>query len=140
VSNPVYAEGHLAILRGNLATEGAVAKIPGVKNQDHGPRVSSIREASLAAILAARSVGDVLVIRYEGPEGGPGMARDAGADVGDHRRRPRGSVALITTVAFPGHLRHGRWSRRSGSSGRRTIALVQEGDSSRSMRMRACCS
>src|SRR4029450_6112882 len=73
---PLYAQGHLAILRGNLATEGAVAKITGVKTPKMtGPaRVFESEEASLEAILSGRiQKGDVVVIRYEGPKGGPGM-------------------------------------------------------------------
>src|SRR5246500_6007553 len=75
-SKPVYPEGHLTILRGNLATEGAVAKISGVKNtRITGPaRVFDSEEDCLQAILAKRIArGDVIVIRYEGPKGGPGM-------------------------------------------------------------------
>jgi dihydroxy-acid dehydratase len=75
-SSPMYAQGHLAILKGNLAEEGAVAKITGVKNPAiTGPaRVFESEEECLQAVLANRiSPGDVLVIRYEGPKGGPGM-------------------------------------------------------------------
>ena len=74
--NPVYAQGHLAILRGNLATEGAVAKITGIKAASiTGPaRVFDSEEECLAAILDGKIVaGDVVVVRYEGPKGGPGM-------------------------------------------------------------------
>src|SRR5580704_16795192 len=73
---PVYPSGHLTILKGNLASEGAVAKISGVKNPKiTGPaRVFDSEEACLAAILANRiRAGDIIVIRYEGPKGGPGM-------------------------------------------------------------------
>jgi len=72
----LYPEGHLAILRGNLATEGAVAKVSGVKNRRiTGPaRVFESEELCLAAILSGQiTAGDVIVIRYEGPRGGPGM-------------------------------------------------------------------
>src|SRR6266487_6089566 len=71
---PLYPQGHLAVLRGNLASEGAVAKITGIKHlKMTGPaRVFDCEEDSLAAILAGRiKPGDVLVIRYEGPKGGP---------------------------------------------------------------------
>ena len=74
--NPMYAQGHLAILKGNLATEGAVAKITGVKKPViTGPaRVFESEEACLDAILAGKiHAGDIIVIRYEGPKGGPGM-------------------------------------------------------------------
>src|SRR6476660_7218379 len=73
---PLYAQGHLAVLRGNLAPEGSVAKITGVKEpRITGPaRVFESEEACLEAILAGRiRPGDVIVIRYEGPRGGPGM-------------------------------------------------------------------
>src|SRR5437660_6700147 len=73
---PLYAQGHLAVLRGNLASEGAVAKITGIKHvKMTGPaRVFDCEEDSLAAILAGRiKPGDIVVIRYEGPKGGPGM-------------------------------------------------------------------
>ena len=74
--NPMYSQGHLAILKGNLATEGAVAKITGVKNPEiTGPaRVFESEEACLKAILAGKiQPGDIIVVRYEGPKGGPGM-------------------------------------------------------------------
>src|SRR4026207_814570 len=75
-SKPMYKEGHLAILKGNLATEGCVAKITGLKNPViTGPaRVFDSENACMKAIMAKRiKAGDVLVIRYEGPKGGPGM-------------------------------------------------------------------
>ncbi|MFN9405611.1 MAG: dihydroxy-acid dehydratase, partial [Dolichospermum sp.] len=75
-NNPMYAQGHLAILKGNLATEGAVAKITGVKKPViTGPaRVFESEESCLDAILAGKiKAGDVIIIRYEGPKGGPGM-------------------------------------------------------------------
>src|SRR5207244_11511088 len=75
-TRPLYPQGHLAILHGNLASEGGVAKITGVKTpRMTGPaRVFDCEEDCLDAILAGRvSRGDVLVIRYEGPKGGPGM-------------------------------------------------------------------
>src|SRR6266581_4646228 len=102
---PIYAHGHLAILRGNLAPEGAVAKITGVKTPRlTGPaRVFESEEECLTAILSGRiRKGDVIVIRYEGPKGGPGMremlsptAAIIGAGLGD-------SVALITDGRFSG--------------------------------------
>ena len=73
---PVYAEGHLAILRGNLAPDGAVAKISGIAQREiTGPaRVFDSEEKCMEAIMADRiRAGDVIVIRYEGPKGGPGM-------------------------------------------------------------------
>src|SRR4029077_842573 len=73
---PMYAQGHLAILKGNLSPDGCVAKITGLKSPVMtGPaRVFDSEDAAMAAIMERRIVaGDVLVIRYEGPKGGPGM-------------------------------------------------------------------
>ena len=133
LSNPLYAQGHLAILRGNLAEEGSVAKISGVKNPVMtGPaQVFESEEEALAAILAKRiSAGDVVVIRYEGPVGGPGMremlaptAAIIGEGLGD-------SVALITDGRFSGGtygMVVGHVAPEAAAGG--TIALVQEGDS-----------
>jgi dihydroxy-acid dehydratase len=104
-SRPLYSQGHLAILRGNLAPEGAVAKITGVKSpRITGPaRIFESEEACLEAILGGRiHPGDVIVIRYEGPRGGPGMremlaptSAIIGAGLGD-------SVGLITDGRFSG--------------------------------------
>ena len=129
---PLHAQGHLAILRGNLAPEGAVAKIAGVAKARHsGPaRVFDSEEACLAAILAGGiKPGDVVVIRYEGPRGGPGMremlsptAALIGAGLGD-------SVGLITDGRFSGGthgLVVGHVSPEAAAGG--LIALVQEGD------------
>src|SRR5262245_1424018 len=131
-SNPVHAEGHLAILRGNLASEGAVAKISGVKSPKlTGPaRVFDSEETCLAAILGGRiHAGDVVVIRYEGPKGGPGMremlsptAAIIGAGLGD-------SVALITDGRFSGGphgLVVGHVAPEAAVGG--LLALVEEGD------------
>ena len=132
-SNPMYATGHLAILRGNLATEGAVAKITGIKKaQMTGPaRVFDSEEACLDAILAGKIVaGDVIVIRYEGPKGGPGMremlaptSAIIGAGLGD-------SVGLITDGRFSGGtygMVVGHVAPEAYVGG--AIALVQENDS-----------
>ena len=130
--NPLYTHGHLAILRGNLATEGAVAKITGVKTPKiTGPaRVFDSEEDCLKAILA-RSIkaGDVIVIRYEGPKGGPGMremlaptSAIIGAGLGD-------AVGLITDGRFSGGtygMVVGHVSPEAVVGG--TIALVKEGD------------
>ncbi|HEU4648754.1 MAG TPA: dihydroxy-acid dehydratase [Gemmatimonadales bacterium] len=131
-ARPLYAQGHLAILRGNLATEGAVAKISGVKTPKMtGPaRVFDSEEACLAAILEGRiRPGDVLVIRYEGPKGGPGMremlaptSAIIGAGLGD-------SVGLITDGRFSGGtygMVVGHVAPEAAVGG--TIALVHEGD------------
>lgn len=130
--NPMYPQGHLAILRGNLATEGAVAKITGVKVPSiTGPaRVFDSEEECLAAILAGSiKAGDVVVVRYEGPKGGPGMremlaptSAIIGAGLGD-------KVGLITDGRFSGGtygLVVGHVAPEAAVGG--TIALVQEGD------------
>ena len=132
-SDPMYAQGHLAILRGNLATEGAVAKITGVKSPKiTGPaRVFDSEEACLAAILDGRvTKGDVVVVRYEGPRGGPGMremlaptSAIIGAGLGD-------AVGLITDGRFSGGtygLVVGHVAPEAAVGG--TIALVNENDS-----------
>jgi len=129
---PLYPQGHLAILRGNLATEGSVAKISGVKTpRMTGPaRVFDSEEACLAAILAGQvRPGDVLVIRYEGPRGGPGMremlsptSAVIGAGLGD-------SVGLITDGRFSGGtygMVVGHVAPEAAAGG--AIALVEEGD------------
>jgi dihydroxy-acid dehydratase len=129
---PVYAHGHLAVLRGNLATEGAVAKISGIKSKHlTGPaRVFEREEACLEAILAGKiRPGDVVVIRYEGPKGGPGMremlsptSAIIGAGLGD-------SVGLITDGRFSGAthgLVVGHVAPEAAVGG--AIGLVQEGD------------
>jgi dihydroxy-acid dehydratase len=130
--NALYPQGHLAILKGNLATEGAVAKITGVKNPKiTGPaRVFDSEEACLEAILSgAIKAGDILVIRYEGPKGGPGMremlaptSAIIGAGLGD-------AVGLITDGRFSGAthgLVVGHVAPEAALGG--GIALVKEGD------------
>ena len=132
-SNPLYAQGHLAILKGNLASEGAVAKITGVKDPRFtGPaRVFDSEESCLQTILSGEiKPGDVVVIRYEGPRGGPGMremlaptSAIIGAGLGD-------SVALITDGRFSGGtygLVVGHVAPEAALGG--TIALVEERDS-----------
>ncbi|MEB3164941.1 MAG: dihydroxy-acid dehydratase [Prochlorothrix sp.] len=132
-SRPLYAQGHLAILKGNLASEGAVAKISGVKKPIiTGPaRVFNSEEECLQAILDGKiQAGDVIVIRYEGPKGGPGMremlaptSAIIGAGLGD-------SVGLITDGRFSGGtygMVVGHVAPEAAVGG--TIALVEEGDS-----------
>ncbi len=132
-NNPIYSQGHLAILKGNLAPEGSVAKISGIKNPKiTGPaRVFDSEEACMEAILAEKiNPGEVLVIRYEGPKGGPGMremlsptAALVGAGMGE-------SVALITDGRFSGGTYGfvvGHVAPEAAMGG--TIALVEEGDS-----------
>ena len=131
--NPMYDRGHLAILKGNLASEGAVAKISGVKKpQITGPaRVFESEEECLKAILANQiQPGDIIVVRNEGPKGGPGMremlaptSAIIGAGLGD-------SVGLITDGRFSGGtygLVVGHVAPEAAVGG--TIALVEEGDS-----------
>ncbi|MBO9348448.1 MAG: dihydroxy-acid dehydratase [Chloroflexus sp.] len=130
---PIYPQGHLAILRGNLAEEGCVAKITGIKQRRiTGPaRVFDAEEECLEAILSGKiKPGDVVVIRYEGPKGGPGMremlaptSAIIGAGLGD-------SVGLITDGRFSGGtygLVVGHVAPEAAVGG--TIALVEEGDS-----------
>jgi len=133
LSAPVYAKGHLAILKGNLASEGAVAKISGIKKPVlTGPaRVYESEESCLEAILAGRiQAGDVVVIRNEGPVGGPGMREmlaPTSAIVGQGLGE---SVALITDGRFSGGtygLVVGHVAPEAAVGG--TIALVEEGDS-----------
>jgi len=120
---PVYAQGHITVLRGNLATEGGVAKISGAKRlRMSGPaRVFDSEEACLEAILAGRiKAGDVVVIRYEGPKGGPGMRE---------MLSPTSAIGLITDGRFSGGtygLVVGHVAPEAAVGG--TLALVQEGD------------
>jgi dihydroxy-acid dehydratase len=121
LDNPLYAQGHLAILRGNLAEEGAVAKITGLKNpQITGPaRVFDDEQSALDAILAGRiKAGDVMVLRYLGPRGAPGMPEmlaPTSALIGGPRRI-RGSDHRRALLRR--HLGHGRRSRGAGGAGR----------------------
>ena len=132
VSRPLYAQGHLAILKGNLAPEGAVAKITGLKNPAiTGPaRVFDDEQSALEAILARRiRPGDVMVLRYLGPKGGPGMPEmlaPTSALVGQGLGE---SVGLVTDGRFSG----GTWGMVVGHVAPEAyeggvIALVQEGD------------
>jgi dihydroxy-acid dehydratase len=132
-SKPIYKQGHLAILKGNLATEGCVAKITGLKNPViTGPaRVFDSESACMKAIMAKRiKPGDVVVIRYEGPKGGPGMQEmlaPTSALIGQGLGE---SVGLLTDGRFSG----GTWGMVVGHVAPEayvggTIALVKEGDS-----------
>ena len=133
IDKPMYAQGHLAILKGNLSPEGAVAKITGLKNPViTGPaRVFDDEQSALEAIFAGKIVaGDVMVLRYLGPKGGPGMPEMLaptgaliGAGLGEN-------VGLITDGRFSG----GTWGMVVGhvapeAAAGGTIAFVQEGDS-----------
>jgi dihydroxy-acid dehydratase len=133
LSNPMYKQGHLAILKGNLAPEGCVAKITGLTNPViTGPaRVFDDEQSGLAAILAGKIVaGDVMVLRYLGPKGGPGMPEmlaPTGALVGQGLGE---SVGLITDGRFSG----GTWGMVVGhvapeAAAGGTIAFIEEGDS-----------
>jgi dihydroxy-acid dehydratase len=130
---PMYAQGHLAILKGNLAPQGCVAKITGLKNPAiTGPaRVFDSESAVMDAIMArAIKPGDVVVIRYEGPKGGPGMQEmlaPTSALIGQGLGE---SIGLITDGRFSG----GTWGMVVGHVAPEayvggTIALVEEGDS-----------
>jgi dihydroxy-acid dehydratase len=132
-SRPMYPQGHLAILKGNLATEGCVAKITGLKNPSiTGPaRVFDSENEVMDAIMARKiKPGDVIVIRYEGPKGGPGMQEmlaPTSALIGQGLGE---SVGLITDGRFSG----GTWGMVVGHVAPEayvggTIALVEEGDS-----------
>lgn len=133
ISNPMYAQGHLAILKGNLSPEGAVAKITGLKNPViTGPaRVFDDEQSALKAILDGKiKAGDVMVLRYLGPKGGPGMPEmlaPTGALIGAGLGE---SVGLITDGRFSG----GTWGMVVGhvapeAAAGGTIAFVNEGDS-----------
>jgi dihydroxy-acid dehydratase len=130
---PMYPHGHLAILKGNLATEGAVAKITGLKRpQITGPaRVFDSEERCMEAILGGKvNSGDVLVIRYEGPKGGPGMREMLSPTSALIGVGHTDDVGLITDGRFSG----GTWGMVVGHVAPEafvggTIALVHEGDS-----------
>ena len=133
IGDPMYAHGHLAILKGNLSPEGAVAKITGLKNPViTGPaRVFDDEQSAMAAIMAQRIVaGDVMVLRYLGPKGAPGMPEmlaPTGALIGQGLGE---SVGLVTDGRFSG----GTWGMVVGHVAPEAyaggvIALVHEGDS-----------
>ena len=130
--NPLYAEGHLAILNGNLAEENAVAKITGIKSRQitGKAKVFDSEESAMAAIIGRKiEAGDVVVIRYEGPKGGPGMremlaptSAIIGLGLGD-------SVGLITDGRFSGGtygMVVGHVAPEAAVGG--NIALVENGD------------
>jgi dihydroxy-acid dehydratase len=132
LSDPLYAQGHMAILRGNLSTEGCVAKITGLKNPTiTGPaRVFDDEQSALAAIMGGQiRAGDVMVLRYLGPKGGPGMPEmlaPTGALIGQGLGE---SVGLVTDGRFSG----GTWGMVVGHVAPEAyeggaIALVREGD------------
>jgi dihydroxy-acid dehydratase len=133
IAEPMYPQGHLAILKGNLSPEGCVAKITGLKNPViTGPaRVFDDEQSALAAIMAKEiKAGDVMVLRYLGPRGGPGMPEmlaPTGALIGQGLGE---SVGLITDGRFSG----GTWGMVVGHVAPEAyagglIALIHEGDS-----------
>ncbi|MFZ9734195.1 MAG: dihydroxy-acid dehydratase [Burkholderiaceae bacterium] len=133
INQPIYKEGHLAILKGNLSPEGCVAKISGLKNPViTGPaRVFNSEDDAMAAIMDRKiKAGDVVVIRYEGPKGGPGMREmlaPTSALIGQGLGE---SVGLITDGRFSG----GTWGMVVGHVAPEAfvggpIALIEEGDS-----------
>ena len=133
IAQALYPQGHLAILKGNLSPEGCVAKITGLKNpMMTGPaRVFDSEDAAMDAIMGKRiEAGDVIVIRYEGPKGGPGMREmlaPTSALIGQGLGE---SVGLITDGRFSG----GTWGMVVGHVSPEafvggTIALIEEGDS-----------
>jgi len=133
IGKPMYAHGHLAILKGNLSPEGAVAKITGLKNPKMtGPaRVFDDEQSAMTAIMERRiKDGDVMVLRYLGPKGAPGMPEmlaPTSALIGQGLGE---TVGLVTDGRFSG----GTWGMVVGhvapeASAGGTIALVQEGDS-----------
>ncbi|HVJ59602.1 MAG TPA: dihydroxy-acid dehydratase [Burkholderiaceae bacterium] len=132
IDKPMYAQGHLAILKGNLSSEGCVAKITGLKNPViTGPaRVFDSEEAAMDGILADRiKPGDVLVIRYEGPQGGPGMREMLSPTSALIGKGLGESVGLITDGRFSG----GTWGMVVGHVAPEAyvggnIALIEEGD------------
>jgi dihydroxy-acid dehydratase len=133
IDKALYAEGHLAILKGNLAPDGAVAKISGLKNPEiTGPaRVFEDEQSAMAAILADKiNPGDVLVLRYLGPRGGPGMPEMLAPTSALIGKGLGETVGLITDGRFSG----GTWGMVVGHVSPEAfmgglIALINEGDS-----------
>ncbi|KAK43860.1 dihydroxy-acid dehydratase [Caballeronia jiangsuensis] len=133
IEQALYKEGHLAILRGNLAEDGAVAKISGLKNPViTGPaRVFEDEQSAMDAILADKiKPGDILVLRYLGPVGGPGMPEMLAPTSAIIGKGLGESVGFITDGRFSG----GTWGMVVGHVAPEayaggTIALVHEGDS-----------
>ncbi len=131
--NPMYEQGHLAILKGNLSPEGCVAKITGLKNPVlTGPaRVFNSEPECMDAIMANKiNHGDVLVLRYEGPKGGPGMREMLAPTSAIIGKGMGETVALITDGRFSG----GTWGMVVGHIAPEAqvgglLAIVEEGDS-----------
>ena len=132
LGDPLHEQGHLTILRGNLASEGAVAKVSGLATRSMGgpARVFDCEEDAMAAIMNDRiSGGDVIVIRYEGPKGGPGMREMLSPTSAIIGKGLGEAVALITDGRFSGGTRGlvvGHIAPEAFVGG--TLALVEEGD------------
>src|ERR1700676_383936 len=135
LNNPIKKSGGLVILRGSLAPEGCVIKVTGIeRTQQKGPaRVFDSEEAAMAAVLGGKiRVGDVVVIRYEGPRGGPGMREMLGVTSAIVGAGLSDSVALITDGRFSGATRGfcvGHVAPEAAVGG--PIAAVEEGDTIR---------
>jgi dihydroxy-acid dehydratase len=131
-SRPVYDKGHIAILRGSLAPEGAVAKVSGVKVPSmRGPARCFDSEEAVMAAIEARDIkaGDMIIIRYEGPRGGPGMREMLAPTSALVGQGLGGSVGLITDGRFSGAtygMVVGHVAPEAAMGG--PIALVHDGD------------
>jgi dihydroxy-acid dehydratase len=134
LDRPIHAEGGLAILRGSLAPEGAVVKIAGMTDEQaefEGPaRVFDGEQGAMEAVLTGQIVdGDVIVIRYEGPKGGPGMREMLAVTSAVKGAGLGGTVALLTDGRFSGATHGfsiGHVAPEATDGG--PIALVEEGD------------
>ncbi|MCB1994641.1 MAG: dihydroxy-acid dehydratase [Rhodoferax sp.] len=130
--NPIYAKGHIAILKGSLAPDGAVAKVSGVKvPKMRGPaKVYDSEDAAMAAIEARQvAAGDMMIIRYEGPKGGPGMREMLAPTSALVGQGLGGSVGLVTDGRFSGATHGmvvGHVAPEAAVGG--PIALVEDGD------------
>ena len=132
LSNPIKSTGGLVILRGNLAPDGGVIKVTGLdRTEQRGPaRVFDCEEQAMQAVTGGKiQAGDIVVIRYEGPRGGPGMREMLGVTGAIVGAGLSESVALITDGRFSGATRGfmvGHVAPEAASGG--PIALVMEGD------------
>jgi dihydroxy-acid dehydratase len=132
LSNPIKKSGGLVILRGSLAPEGCVIKVTGIeRSEQRGPaRVFDSEEAAMAAVLGGKiRAGDIVVIRYEGPRGGPGMREMLGVTSAIVGAGLSDSVALLTDGRFSGATRGfcvGHVAPEAAVGG--PIAAVEEGD------------
>jgi dihydroxy-acid dehydratase len=134
IDRPIHVDGGLAILRGSLAPEGAVVKVAGIPPEQHefeGPaRVFDGEAAAMEAVLTGRIVdGDVIVIRYEGPKGGPGMREMLAVTAAVKGAGLGGTVALLTDGRFSGATHGfciGHVAPEATDGG--PIAFVAEGD------------